>query len=395
MGVPYAGECEGLCYLASAYTPGLTLGHWLAEQREGIEPDHAARIVMALAAAVQHVHEHGVLHRDIKPQNVLLDASVPLADLAFSPKLTDFGLAKLTDCDVGETATGFLLGTPRYMAPELAAGRREQLGPACDTYSLGVVLYELLTGRAPIEGNGHVDTLRRVVTDEPIRPRRLRRELSRDLEAICLTCLEKDPRRRYASARDLADDLRRYLERLPTRARPIRPYERLARWARRRPALAALGAVTIVATLLLLGGLIVHGRRLDAINGQLEEAVQEARTARSDAVASEGRTADLLYVSDMRLAGRAWKDGDMRSLADLLRRHVPADGQSDRRGFEWHFLHRLAEASPRVLMPSERPIHLLRLSASGWRPSARTASRACSIRRRARWSHRSTCMEAS
>jgi WD40 repeat protein len=366
------GECDGICYLASAYCPGNTLAQWLASRDRPAEPDEAAEIVLALADAVQHAHESGVLHRDLKPQNVLLDPTAKFRSLPFAPKLTDFGVAKIVDDEGNETVTDLVLGTSRYIAPELAAGRREQLGPACDIYALGVVLYELLTRRAPIDGSSHADTLRRVLTDEPIPLRKLAPAVPRDLEAICLNCLEKSPGHRYSTASNLAQDLDRYLHRQPTVVRPIAAYERVYRWIRRRPAAAALLAVSITASLFALVGLTLYNTRLGALNldlhrtnVKLESALVESERAQARAKSSETRAQQLLYVSDMRLAGRAWKEGDMRALTNLLSRHIPTDDSPDRRGLEWHFLWSQCAAPSRVIDQGNEAIYCLLASHDG------------------------------
>ena len=217
-----AGEDGPLCYLAIEYCDGPTLAQWLKEHCDAVSPRLAAEFVAMLAAGVEHAHSLGVLHRDIKPSNVLLEPlamvrpddalAAPLLS-TFTPKLTDFGLAKLMERQDDETRGGALLGTPAYMAPEQAAGRMRDVGVATDVYGLGVLLYEVLTGRAPFRGESDPDTLRRVCIDEPLLPSVLRPGLSRDLEAICLKCLEKKPARRYAAAAELVEDLRRYLRR--------------------------------------------------------------------------------------------------------------------------------------------------------------------------------------
>lgn len=203
------GEYDEFSYLTTAYCSGPTLGEWLAEQPSAGRTDFraAAEIVRQLADAVQHAHTAGVLHRDIKPSNVLIDSTRPSDSLTFTPLLTDFGLAKIASADSTQTATGLLAGTPRYMAPEQVGGRSDEVGPATDVYALGALLYEMLTGRAPIGGTDAADTLRRLATDSPRPPRRLQPAIPRDLEAICLKCLEKSPKDRYTSAAELAEDL--------------------------------------------------------------------------------------------------------------------------------------------------------------------------------------------
>jgi WD40 repeat protein len=199
-----------------------------------------------IAEAMHYAHQQGILHRDLKPSNVLLDN-------AGKPCVTDFGLAKRMGSDSRLTVSGVVLGTPSYMPPEQAAGKNDQLGPASDVYSLGAILYELLTGRPPFQAANSLDTVLLVINTEPIAPRLLNPKLRRDLETICLKCLEKDARRRYPSAQELADDLDRYLERKPIEARPISVLNRGWRWSRRNPwptvAVAALVLATLLATL--------------------------------------------------------------------------------------------------------------------------------------------------
>src|SRR5262249_6832047 len=260
-----AGAVGPVCYIASAYCPGLTLAAWLKERTDPVPARVAAMLVATLAGAVQHAHSRGVVHRDLKPSNVLLQlrpeevplsvdaagSGTPDAELPFIPKVTDFGLAKLTlDASVssgeggGPTQSGAIVGTPSYMAPEQARGKSKAVGPAADIYALGVMLYELLVGRPPFQGETALDTLEQVRSQDPVSPRRLRPKLPGDLETICLKCLAKEPARRYASAAALEDDLRNFLAGVPIRARPIRVWERGLKWARRRPAVAALLAVS-------------------------------------------------------------------------------------------------------------------------------------------------------
>ncbi len=204
-----------------------------------LPPAEAARLTVLLARAVHHAHQHNIVHRDLKPANVLLvgEPDAPLVNC--QPKITDFGLAKLLDVGATQTRTGAVMGTPSYMAPEQAGGKTGTIGPAADVYSLGAILYELLTGKPPFKAESAIDTLMQVVGEEPLPPRQLCPAIGRDLEAICLKCLEKQPGSRYASAADLADDLERFLRGEAALARPVGPLGRLARWAQKRPALAA------------------------------------------------------------------------------------------------------------------------------------------------------------
>jgi WD40 repeat protein/tRNA A-37 threonylcarbamoyl transferase component Bud32 len=275
------GEAGPLCFIVSAYCPGISLSGWLAEREEPVPFDQAAGLCVALAEAVQHAHDRGVVHRDLKPSNILLvgtgEEGEGLSSLV--PKITDFGLAKLVgDEGKGEqTQSGAILGTPRYMAPEQAAGKAKEVGPAADIYALGVILYELLTGRTPFIGETSLEILMQVQTAEPVSPSRLRPKVPRDLETICLKCLEKAPGRRYASAGDLADDLQRFLSGEPIRARPLGKAARLWKWARRRPAVAGLLSVTAIGALVILA---LGAAYLDNVT-QRAEAVHDLTEARS------------------------------------------------------------------------------------------------------------------
>jgi serine/threonine-protein kinase len=211
------GEIDGLPYFSMEYIEGHSLAQRLSEGP--LRSKAAAQYVSALARAIQHAHEHNILHRDLKPSNVLLDRED-------RPHITDFGLAKRLNADSGQTRTGAVLGTPGYMAPEQAAGSK-QLTPAVDVYGLGAILYELLTGRPPFRAESPLDTVLQVLDRDPAPPRLLNPNVDRDLETICLKCLEKDPRRRYGSAKALAEDLERYLAGESIRARSLNLVSRI------------------------------------------------------------------------------------------------------------------------------------------------------------------------
>jgi hypothetical protein len=210
------------------------------------------------------------------------------------PKVTDFGLARRLDAEENQTHTGAVLGTPSYMAPEQAEGRTHGIGPAVDVYALGAILYECLTGQPPFRGETAVQTLTLVRSQEPVPPGRLRPGLTRDLETICLKCLNKDLQRRYGSAHELAEDLERFLTDQPIRARPVRWWERSARWARRRPALAALAAVSVLA---VAGLLAVWAGFTASLRHERNEAValrQQAETERDRANLQSERAQQLM-----------------------------------------------------------------------------------------------------
>jgi WD40 repeat protein/tRNA A-37 threonylcarbamoyl transferase component Bud32 len=261
-----AGEVGPVGYITYAYCPGPTLADWLRSRAEPVPPAEAAALVATLAEAVGHAHTRGIVHRDLKPANILLSFSrepgasaVPMLAAGSrlneaTPKITDFGLARRAE-ETGQTASGEVLGTPSYMAPEQAAGRGKAAGPAADLYSLGAILYELLTGRPPFQTATALETLRLVVEEEPVPPRRLNPVVPRDLETICLKCLEKEPNRRYDTAEDLADDLKRFLDDRPIKARRVSETEKIWRLCRRNPKTAALVAVAVVLLAVLAVGL--------------------------------------------------------------------------------------------------------------------------------------------
>jgi mono/diheme cytochrome c family protein len=225
------GQVNGRPFFSMEYVDGGSLAQHLSRTRPG--PRQAAELVRTLAQAIHTAHACGIVHRDLKPSNVMLSA-------AGIPKIADFGLAKRLDDDAGHTRTGEVLGTPSYMAPEQAAGQLERIGPATDVYALGAILYELLTGRPPFQGTSPLDSLRLVTTQEPVAPSRLAPSTPPDLEAICLKCLEKAPAARYASGRDLAEDLGRFLNGQPVTARRIGSVRRAWKWVRRHPQGATL-----------------------------------------------------------------------------------------------------------------------------------------------------------
>ncbi len=258
------GEHGGLPFFSLEFCGGGSLDKKLAGTP--LPPKEAAALVATLARAVQTAHEKGVIHRDLKPANILLTEDG-------TPKITDFGLAKRLDADAGQTRTGSVMGTPSYMAPEQAGGKTAEMGPLCDVYALGAILYELLTGRPPFRAATPLDTMMQVVSDDPVPPRHLQPRTPHDLETICLKCLRKERGKRYASAAALAEDLRRFLAGEPVKARPMGLMGRTAKWVRRRPAVAALlAAVAAVAAAGFAG-----------ISWQYGEAARERDNARAEA----------------------------------------------------------------------------------------------------------------
>jgi serine/threonine-protein kinase len=266
------GEHEGLCYFSLEYVDGGSLAQKLNGAPQAPRP--SARLAETLARAVHFAHENQVIHRDLKPANILLSAtprcSWPLpadADASTAeyrpqvtdfglPKVTDFGLAKRLDEEGSHTEHGIVMGTALYMAPEQAQGDTHLVGPVTDVYALGGILYELLTGQPPFKGRSLVDILAQVKIEDPVAPSRLQPNIPRDLETICLTCLQKEQAKRYASAHDLASDLRSFLAGEPIRARRPSARERVVQWARRHPAMTVADAAGALALLGLVIGLV-------------------------------------------------------------------------------------------------------------------------------------------
>jgi serine/threonine-protein kinase len=260
------GDLEGHHYFSMKLIEGGNLTEQIS--RFAGQPRAAAELMMTVADAVHHAHQRGILHRDLKPRNILLDPQG-------SPQITDFGLAKLVEASGEATQSGAIIGTVGYMAPEQARAERT-ITTAADIYSLGAILYELLTGRPPFRGATAAETLLQVLQRSPDRPRNVRAEIDRDLETICLKCLENEPGHRYSSAAAVADDLRRWLEHRPITARPIGNPERLWRWCRRNPAWAAGGLVA-------LGLMIFFSWRLWQENRDTRFALKRENNAKLEA----------------------------------------------------------------------------------------------------------------
>jgi serine/threonine protein kinase len=274
------GEAAGRPYFVLEFVAGGSLAQQLQGRPQPARP--AAQLVETLARAVHAAHAGGVVHRDLKPANILLARSADSgAFLNAVPKITDFGVAKCAEGD-GETlghrcptATGEFLGTPNYMAPEQAMVPRQPIGPAADVYALGAILYELLTGRPPFRGESPLDTILQVLHSDPVPVTGLQPNVPRDLETICLKCLRKDPRKRYSTALELAEDVQNFLQGEPIRARPVGVVEKLWRWVRRHPVPAGLLAAGLLAPLVALTTLSLLSARL-VRSSALESAAQQA-----------------------------------------------------------------------------------------------------------------------
>jgi eukaryotic-like serine/threonine-protein kinase len=302
------GQEQGRPYFALEYVEGGSLAQRL--DRTPQPPRAAAEMVQTLARAIHHAHQRGIVHRDLKPANVLLTADG-------TPKITDFGLAKRLDQGDGQTRTGTVLGTPSYMAPEQAGGKVKEIGPAVDVYALGAILYEMLTGRPPFRGESPLDTMQQILSNEPAPPSRIQPKLPQDVETICLKCLAKEPRKRYASAAELADDLGRFLANEPIRARRIGPVGRLVRWCRRQPALAATlaAAVVLIATVAGIGFWRVVEER-DHVREERDRVVRERD--RAEANLYRALVGEATAQMEARPTGWSWKAlANLRMAAQL------------------------------------------------------------------------------
>ncbi len=342
------GQHEGQHYFSMGFVDGKSLSQRLAE---GPLPSReAAELIRRVSEAIEYAHQHGVIHRDLKPANILLDQNG-------NPRVTDFGLAKKLQGDSGLTGSGQIMGTPSYMPPEQAGGNRGDVGPAADVYALGATLYCLVTGRPPFQAATAMDTVIQVISDEPVPPRRLNTSIPRDLETICLKCLEKDTIKRYASAADFGGDLRRFLNGEPILARAVGRAERTWRWCRRNPLVAGLtGGIalalvlgTVVATYFAVLAHEEAGRANEAAGKAIDEsrrADQEAHRAHDQEQLSDRRR----FIAEMNLAQQAWQDSNI----DLFRQRLAAQepkrpDDHDWRGFQWYYLDRLRELDLRTL----------------------------------------------
>ena len=385
------GESSGHLYLALEYVEGGSLAHHL--RGSPWSGRDAAELVELLSRAVHYAHQQGVVHRDLKPGNVLLgrsqggqakgedgwpaDPAARFSSALLRPKITDFGLAKRIG-DSGNpdgTKTGAVMGTPSYIAPEQASGKTRDVGPAADVYALGAILYELLTGRPPFLGETPLDTVLQVLHDDPVPPKRLQPTIPADLETICVKCLHKNPAKRYAGADHLADDLRRFLTGEPIKARPLSSWGRVAKWAKRHPSLAVLGTVSILATVALVGVLsVAYSRVRDAVEQKQNALGNEAEERRkAEALAEDNErkrreAADLAREIEKRRVEAVKQNEELKRQMEERRRSAfalqlaqvaamserdPRRAQMiledevrcppDLRDFTWAYLHRLCQ----------------------------------------------------
>ncbi len=305
------GVHEGHHYFSMDYIEGRSLAEIV--RKNPLPARKAAEYVRSIADAVHYAHQQGTLHRDLKPSNILIDGDDHV-------HVTDFGLAGRVDGDGDLTRTGQILGTPSYMPPEQAQGKRGQIGPASDVYSLGAILYELLTGHSPFRAESSVETLRQVIEREPVAPRALNSIVPRDLETICLKCLRKEPSKRYATAAALAEDLGRWLKHEPIVARPVSRTEKAWMWCRRRPAVAGSIGVVLVAGVLF--AVLVTAERQRYLRENIETAVAAVGSVRGEAVQFAVNSlgafpADMVQM-ELRRQFEAGEEADKLALAYAL-----------------------------------------------------------------------------
>jgi WD40 repeat protein/tetratricopeptide (TPR) repeat protein len=364
-----AAPSDGPPYLVMQYVEGPTLLERIRHERR-LEPREAAAIACQVAQGLAVAHRAGLVHRDIKPSNILWEAATRRA------KITDFDLMRLINVSGGTSEDGVIAGTPEYMSPEQVRG--EPVDARSDVYSLGVTLYEALTGTVPFPGPGYM-VLRQVLDDEPRPPRRLNDRIPRDLETICLKCLQKEPRHRYASADALADELRRFLTKKPICTRPVRPWERALRWARRHPAMAALLAALVGVSAAGTAALLIQGVRY---NAQLQVASQEVAarqalveraTTEAERERHEARLANLeaqqrLGQTNSVLAFRHLDRGDSRGALTLFAEAMKVD-QTDRERSEAYRIRfgTVLRQLPRLIqvLEPERPVNHVAFSPDG------------------------------
>jgi serine/threonine-protein kinase len=294
------GEHQGLPFCALEFVDGVSLDKKLKEQP--LPPRQAAQLVATLADAMHLAHSRNVVHRDLKPANVLLTSDGV-------PKVTDFGLARQLDSDSGQTRPDAVMGTPSYMAPEQAAGQTREAGPAADIYALGAVLYACLTGRPPFQGSNVMETLDQVRQKEPVAPRLWQPKVPRDLETICLKCLRKQPEKRYASAQELGEDLRRFQKGEPIQARPVGWFEKLWRWCYRHPTPATAAGV-ILATVVTAFVIVMQSRNqeVEAKNAAVTLANEKANLAENNGKLAQ-QERELRQKVQRQAANTLWTEG--------------------------------------------------------------------------------------
>jgi WD40 repeat protein/serine/threonine protein kinase len=336
------GIANGMPYIVLEYLPGGSLKEIFLQSPQ--PPRRCADLLATLAQAIHTAHLAGIVHRDLKPSNVLLAEDG-------SAKITDFGLAKRREAE-GQTQTGQIMGTPEYMAPEQARGESKSVGPAADVYALGAILYEGLTGQPPCRGCSTMETLQKVLSDEPVPPRQLVAGIPPDLETVCLKALRKEASERYATAQEFADELDRFLHEEPVRARALSRLEHVSRWCRRKPTQAGLMAASIGLMLMVSLAIILGFYQV-----QLRQEHEETEKALAAEREADQREKRYLYLNDIYMADRLYQENQLLRARQLLENCAV-----NQRGWEWRYLDRITKADLVSLTGHTQSVHTLTLA---------------------------------